>query len=789
MPYDTKNPVPSTDPRDLYDNAGITDKYVNGQEPFVPDRLGLQRRTWKGMEVDFNNAQEGRQTAFDQFLESSAFVWIGDYGAGLTFTSRSQYMVRDGQNYRLASSTTLPYTATGNWALEQTKFSLVNSEDVLRQELSLPDGATHVVNGAETVAVALDRAGEQNEFAWGNVKQNTEDFASFGPNLAPALSGFAKVGFDASGVHAAGTSGSLTAAIAIPAFSQFKLVVTVTTTTPGYIQFKLDTANVFDDTPEGYYFSDAAILADGIEQDRVLSTSDYTFLAWTSAVARSQLSVVTDNAWAGTISAIDFREVTPTKFAVAGCGADVNGPENPIGLKLVGYNRNDMAIGDKLTLGMFYNDGQPLMGAHNVAMGARALGSLVFGGANTAFGSFTLQYNEATTNVGFGYSALKLNTKGQENTAVGYKCGVYNTTGYRNSYFGFWAGALNHTGSENTAHGWYAGRNAKGGSTNTYLGSRSGQSNIDGSNNTFLGAFAGYGTGSAIISYNNVLCIAPESLVYGDNGIAMGFQAKVGASGALNIGGVATGRNARATGSDGSIAHGLDALASGGRSIALGQGSKAVGVQSVACGALSEANADNTTALGAQAGRNNTGAGNTFVGQTSGNLAANSFSNCSLLGKGTAVTGSNQVQLGDSATTTYVYGTVQNRSDSRDKIDIQETNLGIDFVMGLRPVNGRWDLREDYRVVNENGEVTVFEKDGSRSRNRKHEWFVAQEVQALCEKMGVEFGGLQHHAFDGGDDVYSLGYDEFIPPVVKAVQQCWSRIDDLERRIAALDGK
>lgn len=141
MTYDTMNPVPSTDPRDLYDNAGITDKYVNGQEPFVPDRLGVQRRTWKGMEVDFNNAQEGRQEAFDQFLEASAFINIGDYGPGITFTSRSQYIVRDGYAYRLALSTTLPYTTTGNWALEQNKFSLVNSDDILRQDLSGDTGA------------------------------------------------------------------------------------------------------------------------------------------------------------------------------------------------------------------------------------------------------------------------------------------------------------------------------------------------------------------------------------------------------------------------------------------------------------------------------------------------------------------------------------------------------------------------------------------------------------------------------------------------------------------------
>jgi hypothetical protein len=144
MAYNTNNPVGSTDPRDLYDNAGNLDKFVNGDAPFYPDRLGQQRKSWSGMEADFASAQEGREAAFDQFLEASAFIWIGDYGTGLTFTSRSQYTVRDGYAYRLAESTTIPYTSTGNWALEQTKFSLVNSDDILRQELA--NGSTDLVN-------------------------------------------------------------------------------------------------------------------------------------------------------------------------------------------------------------------------------------------------------------------------------------------------------------------------------------------------------------------------------------------------------------------------------------------------------------------------------------------------------------------------------------------------------------------------------------------------------------------------------------------------------------------
>ena len=156
MAYNTNNPVGSTDPRDLYDNAGNLDKFVNGDAPFYPDRLGQQRKSLSGMEADFSSAQEGREAAFDQFLEASAFIWIGDYGAGLTFTSRSQYMVRDGNAYRLAVSTTIPYTSTGNWALEQTKFSLANPDDILRQDLNSPDGGTIVrLSNGKTVEETL----------------------------------------------------------------------------------------------------------------------------------------------------------------------------------------------------------------------------------------------------------------------------------------------------------------------------------------------------------------------------------------------------------------------------------------------------------------------------------------------------------------------------------------------------------------------------------------------------------------------------------------------------------
>lgn len=50
--FNTGNLVPSMDPRDLDDNATVFDLLVTSSEDFVPDRLGILRRTWHRMEED-----------------------------------------------------------------------------------------------------------------------------------------------------------------------------------------------------------------------------------------------------------------------------------------------------------------------------------------------------------------------------------------------------------------------------------------------------------------------------------------------------------------------------------------------------------------------------------------------------------------------------------------------------------------------------------------------------------------------------------------------------------------
>jgi len=168
MAYNTNNPVGSTDPRDLYDNAGNLDNFVNGDAPFYPDRLGRQRLSYSGMEQDFANAQDGRdarfhssqathEQEFSDFLSASGYAWIGDYAAGLTFARRNQYTVRSGIQYRPSATAVLPFTTTGEWSVDQAKFDVMSQDEVLRQDLANPaKGASLVANTVLVVGSIKD---------------------------------------------------------------------------------------------------------------------------------------------------------------------------------------------------------------------------------------------------------------------------------------------------------------------------------------------------------------------------------------------------------------------------------------------------------------------------------------------------------------------------------------------------------------------------------------------------------------------------------------------------------
>ncbi|GKX29202.1 hypothetical protein SH1V18_16820 [Vallitalea longa] len=325
------------------------------------------------------------------------------------------------------------------------------------------------------------------------------------------------------------------------------------------------------------------------------------------------------------------------------------------------------------------------------------------------------------------------------NTIIGYSTFENNTTGVYNTAIGYGTLKHNTTGFNNDALGVSALNSNTTGVHNTAMGSVTLSCNTTGRCNT--------ATGSCALKSNTT----------GTYNTATGRCAlENNTTGAYNTG---IGYNAlenNTTGDD-NIAIGYDALE------------------------------HNTT------GNRNTAIGYNALWSIINDKIEENFSNCSGLGAFARVSASNQVQLGDSDTTTYAFGSVQNRSDKRDKADIQDTNLGLDFILKLRPVEYRWDYRDSYieEVEDENGDKTLkpIPKDGSKKGKRFHQGFIAQEVKDVIDNTGIDFAGYQDHSINGGCDVLSLGYTEFIAPMVKAIQEQQQIIDDLKKRIEILESR
>jgi hypothetical protein len=220
-------------------------------------------------------------------------------------------------------------------------------------------------------------------------------------------------------------------------------------------------------------------------------------------------------------------------------------------------------------------------------------------------------------------------------------------------------------------------------------------------------------------------------------------------------------------------------------------------------GASTSTIASNVTSVGYAALGNNTASNNTAIGY--GSLNGNTtFTNVTGLGANAQVSASNQVRLGDTSVTTLTSSGTASFSDIRDKSDIRDTVLGLDFVNSLRAVDYKWDYREDYKsempsplnldaseeekdaykiIMDEWLESCKFSNlvhDGSKKRTRYHHGLIAQEVKSVIEESGVDFGGFQDHTIGGGDEVMTVTYTELIAPMIKAIQELTARINVLE---------
>ena len=300
---------------------------------------------------------------------------------------------------------------------------------------------------------------------------------------------------------------------------------------------------------------------------------------------------------------------------------------------------------------------------------------------------------------------------------------ILNAKGNNNLFIGLNAGAANTIGFHNLFAGFNSGVVNTIGSQNTFLGSETGISNTEGLMNSFLGRRAGY---SNTLGNENTFigCYAGQSNTSGQHNSFLG---------------VTTGNN-NTTGEE-------------------------------------------NTFLGAHAGYfNNTGSNNTYIGNFAGQFMTtgnnnviigfgadgqtSGLSNAIAIGAGSVVSSSNTVVIGNTAITSIggqvSWGTL---SDKRLKKNIASEPLGLDFILALQPV------RYTYTVEGQ--------------ENRVYSGFLAQDVEATLQEMGISFSAIVTPENDKGN--YSIRYSEFVVPLTKAIQEQQTQIIDLQKKNAELE--
>ena len=271
--------------------------------------------------------------------------------------------------------------------------------------------------------------------------------------------------------------------------------------------------------------------------------------------------------------------------------------------------------------------------------------------------------------------------------------------------------------------------------------------------NVFLGVNSGNftmtGTGNTGIGYNSIY-----SNTTGAFNTALGYQSLY-----LNN----TGYQNTAVGN-----YSLDANYNGFRNTAVGSSSlsnNTVGTNNTALGYQSMYNNTtgfNNTAIGYQSLINNLGNYNTALGYNAGSTITTG-ANLTCIGIDAApssATALDQVTLGNGFVQFLRCNvqTISSLSDMRDKKNITDLTLGLDFLMKVKPRQFNWDKREWY----ENNK-----SDGSKMKESFTAGFISQE---LDEAQTTENADWLNLVLKDNPEKLEATYGNLLPVMVKAIQ-------------------
>ena len=352
-------------------------------------------------------------------------------------------------------------------------------------------------------------------------------------------------------------------------------------------------------------------------------------------------------------------------------------------------------------------------GDANTFVGSYAGDSTTTGGYNTSVG------NEAggsgTTGngkVAIGYHALKTATDGSYQIAIGYEAMKSTTTGTANTMIGYRSGHNHTTGVSNTSLGYASLYSLTEGSRNTAIGHNTCSSITDGGHDNTA---VGWG---ALTWVNN-----------GDNNAAFGRGSLIAATtGSKNA---ACGKGA------------LETLTTGG----------------------------SNSAIGTQAGYTvTTGSDNSFLGDETAGPTTASYS--VVIGRGLNIGNvSNKVAISNGTVNANFSGSDSSwtfTSDGRDKTDIVNLDLGLDFIKKIQPRKFRWDFRDKKRFpVDSATKPEMLIKAG----------FIAQELEAILAETNATYTGIVNK--DDPDNL-TVGATGLIPMMINAIKELSAKVTALE---------
>jgi len=413
-------------------------------------------------------------------------------------------------------------------------------------------------------------------------------------------------------------------------------------------------------------------------------------------------TVATLNTTTGTITSLNSTNVNATNGTIASFNSTNGTFQNIVG-PLVGSVNSTAGTVQTLTAGTL--SGVLTGGTYTGTIGGTV--NLTSGTISNFRGPGTAVIAGITISTGTGTDPYGYLT----NVGIG-SSGVLGT-GWFNTAIGSRTLGSN-TGSYNTAIGNQSLQANTSGSKNSALGDGSLVANTSGNFNTAIGndSLGGNTTGTANVAIGNTCMLGNTT---GITNTAVGYSA---------LGGNTTGSN--------NSSLGYNAL-----------GANTTGKYNTAIGYLA--------GVGGGAYQNTTGSNNSFIG----NGAVNSVGGSTI---------SNTVVLGDSAIVRlYCYASLTNPSDARDKSNIEDIPIGIEFIKELRPVKFTWNQR-----------------DGKRA-GLTDAGFIAQESLDVVNKYNSDWMGLVDHQ---NPDNFAMSYVKLIPVLVKSIQQLSAKVDSLEAQLS-----